>query len=177
MSTSPKDILKSLHSYKRATERVQSNNPVIQTGTNPLEIKAWNKLIDQVQWLVTATTNNTWIDIIPETAYADLAAQIIATPNNGATKNTSTWDLVIKDISWDYLVLTTSAVAARYSETVTAVANVAFTVTHWLWAEDIVVVVKDAVTKEFVYPDITILDSNNVEITITESWDFRVTCI
>jgi hypothetical protein len=72
------------------------------------------------------------MDVIPETIYLDLAVQISATPNNGITKNTNTGDVVIKDQAADYVVLSGTPAASRYSEVVTAVANTPFTVSHML---------------------------------------------
>jgi hypothetical protein len=83
----------------------------------------------------------------------------------------------MKDQAWDYIVLSWTPASARYWETVPAVANTPFTVNHLLWTEDVMVIIKDATTKKVVDVDITILDTNNVEIVSTESLDLRVTCI
>lgn len=180
MSAKTKDILSSLHSYKKAAkevEKIQNNHPVVITGTNPLQHKAMINMIGELQNLVEVTASNTWMDVIPETLYADLATQISATPKNGITKNTNTGDVVMKDHAADYIVLSGTPWAARYTETVSATANVAFTVNHMLGTEDVVVMVKNAVTKEVVSVDITILDANSIEVTSTEDLDLRITCI
>jgi hypothetical protein len=42
------DILKSLHSYKKAAQevdKIQNNHPVVITGTNPLQHKAMLNMI------------------------------------------------------------------------------------------------------------------------------------
>lgn len=174
------DILSSLHPYAKVSKQIEQlrpQNPLIISWTNPLQHKAMMKLLEQIENLVEATANNTWMDVIPEWLFDNLPTQIVQTPENGVTKDTNTGNVVIKDSSWDYVVITWAPWASRYSQVFTPVANVATVITHNLWTEDVVIMVKDNVTKKVVNVDIEIIDADNIEITSTTTDVLRVTCI
>lgn len=174
------DILSSLHPYAKVSkqiEQLRSQNPLIISWTNPLQHKAMMKLLEQIENLVEATANNTWMDVIPEWLFDNLPAQIIQTPNNGITKDANTGNVVIKDNSWDYVTVAWSPWAARFSALVNMVANVPQTILHSLGTPDVVVMARDSVTNNVVYPEISIVDSNTISVTSTASVLLRVTCI
>lgn len=174
-----REILASLKPRGKSVSKAEKDDrtpSIMISWTNPLQLKASMDMVCQMKELVSAVTN-AWIDVVPETLYVDLPTQIVQTPENGVTKDTNTGNVVIKDSSWDYVVITWAPWASRYSQVFTPVANVATVITHNLWTEDVVIMVKDNVTKKVVNVDIEIIDADNIEITSTTTDVLRVTCI
>lgn len=174
------DILSSLHPYARMSKKIEnlkSQNPLIISGTNQLQHKAMMKLLEEMQNLVEATTSNTGMDVIPESMYISLPIQISQTPNNGITKDSNTNNVVVKDNAGDYIVISGTPWATRYSQLVNFTANVPEVITHSLWTPDVVVMVRDSLTNQVVYPEIRIIDAISIEVISTEGGNYIITCV